>query len=179
MTFSYEYNGKIYTVQIEQGTDGILTAAVKDDSGEKRTYQLNAKQTAKGWHLRLPDGQVTAYAARHKDKRFAHVHGASYEFRVPDLRKVRKYGTGGTQDNALMAQMPGQVTNVLAAAGDVVKRGQTLLVLEAMKMEIRVAAPVDGKVTRISVQKGDVVERGQLVVEVEPTVSQLQTESEP
>ncbi|MCB9457792.1 MAG: biotin/lipoyl-binding protein [Anaerolineaceae bacterium] len=62
--------------------------------------------------------------------------------------------------------MPGQVVNVLVAVGDSVTRGQTLVVLEAMKMEIRVAAPGDGTVRRLLVAQGDVVERGQLLLEV-------------
>jgi biotin carboxyl carrier protein len=63
--------------------------------------------------------------------------------------------------------MPGQVVDVLVAEGETVTRGQTLVILEAMKMEIRAAAPADGRVKRLLVGKGDVVERGQHLVEFE------------
>ena len=63
--------------------------------------------------------------------------------------------------------MPGQVREVFVRAGDAVKSGQTLLLLEAMKMEIRVSAPADGRVKRLLVQAGDVVDRGQRLVEME------------
>jgi biotin carboxyl carrier protein len=59
------------------------------------------------------------------------------------------------------------VREVLVAEGDTVQRGQTLVILEAMKMEIRVAAPGDGQVRRLLVRQGDVVERGQRLVEIE------------
>jgi biotin carboxyl carrier protein len=63
--------------------------------------------------------------------------------------------------------MPGQVVNVLVSEGDSVERGQTLLVLEAMKMEIRVAAPAAGRVKRLLTEKGQIVERGQRLAEIE------------
>jgi biotin carboxyl carrier protein len=62
--------------------------------------------------------------------------------------------------------MPGQVIAVPVAAGDAVSRGQTLIVLEAMKMELRVAAPHDGTVEKVLVSVGEVVERGQPLAEV-------------
>jgi pyruvate carboxylase subunit B len=48
-----------------------------------------------------------------------------------------------------------------------VTKGQTLLVLEAMKMEIRIQAPRDGKVAKLFVQQGQTVEREQMLIEIE------------
>ncbi|MBK8035170.1 MAG: acetyl-CoA carboxylase biotin carboxyl carrier protein subunit [Chloroflexi bacterium] len=62
--------------------------------------------------------------------------------------------------------MPGQVRELLAAEGDAVERGQPILLLEAMKMEIRVTAPIAGTVKRLLVKAGDVVERGQRLAEI-------------
>ena len=67
--------------------------------------------------------------------------------------------------------MPGRVLDVLVAAGDAVKRGATLVLLEAMKMELRIQAAADGQVTRIHVKPGEVVERGQVLVEVDESPS--------
>ncbi|MBL8165981.1 MAG: acetyl-CoA carboxylase biotin carboxyl carrier protein subunit, partial [Anaerolineae bacterium] len=52
-----------------------------------------------------------------------------------------------------------------------VTRGQALVVLEAMKMEIRASAPGDGRVKRLLVKAGDVVERGQPLLEIEPVTT--------
>ena len=73
-------------------------------------------------------------------------------------------GTGGS----LEAAMPGQVRDVLVKVGDAVVLGQALALLEAMKMEIRVAAPHAGTVRRVLIEKGQVVERGQLLFELGP-----------
>jgi len=71
--------------------------------------------------------------------------------------------TGGEE---VKAQMPGAVVKVLVASGTAVKAGDTLLVQEAMKMEVEVKAPVDGTVTRVSVSAGDQVASGQSLVTI-------------
>ena len=60
----------------------------------------------------------------------------------------------------LAAPMPGKVIQVAVKAGDDVKRGATLMVLEAMKMEHSIAAPMDGKIERVFFKAGDLVEEG-------------------
>jgi len=72
--------------------------------------------------------------------------------------------TGG--HDALEAAMPGQVRAVLVNDGDSVEKGQALALLEAMKMEIRVAAPHAGRVVKVFIAAGQVVERGQMLFEI-------------
>ena len=67
---------------------------------------------------------------------------------------------------SLLAPMPGGVVRVLAAQGDTVSAGQSLVVLEAMKMEHTVTAPVDGVVAEIAVAPGDQVDTGQVLAVV-------------
>lgn len=65
------------------------------------------------------------------------------------------------------APMPGLVLNVLVEAGQEVKKGDILLVLEAMKMENIIKAAGDGKVGRIAVEKGQAVDKNQTLIEFE------------
>jgi len=67
--------------------------------------------------------------------------------------------------NALTAPMAGTVVKVLIEAGAQVTSGQTLLVLEAMKMETEVTAPHDGTVKSVEVAVGDAVQGGQVMIE--------------
>jgi propionyl-CoA carboxylase alpha chain len=63
---------------------------------------------------------------------------------------------------------PGKVVAVHVAVGDPVAKGQALVVLEAMKMEHRLAAPDAGVVAQVRVRPGDQVEQGALLVRIEP-----------
>ena len=64
----------------------------------------------------------------------------------------------------IVSPMPGNILNVNVKVGDAVKKGQVLLILEAMKMENEIMAPKDGTVTSVNVQKGSPVESGALLV---------------
>jgi acetyl-CoA carboxylase biotin carboxyl carrier protein len=65
------------------------------------------------------------------------------------------------------AEMVANVWKVVAKAGDVVEEGQTLVILESMKMEIPVIAEGDGVVKEIAVNEGDVVQEGDLIAVID------------
>ena len=67
---------------------------------------------------------------------------------------------GGEQ---VTAPMPGTILSINVAAGDTVKRGQVLMILEAMKMENEIMCPCDGKVVSVNTSKGSSVESGTLL----------------
>ncbi len=99
------------------------------------------------------------------DRRWVTIGGRTY--------LLKKSGGGrrgrGAHPGAsgLTAPMPGQVRAVNVREGDPVKAGQTLVLVEAMKMEIRVQSPRAGVVRKVLVQPGDAVEREQLLIEVD------------
>jgi glutaconyl-CoA/methylmalonyl-CoA decarboxylase subunit gamma len=64
------------------------------------------------------------------------------------------------------APMPGTILSIAVKAGDAVKKGQVLAVLEAMKMENEIVSPYDGKVVSVGVSKGDSVNPGDLLVQI-------------
>ena len=67
---------------------------------------------------------------------------------------------GGEQ---VTSPMPGNILAVNVAAGDTVRKGQVLMILEAMKMENEIMCPCDGKIVSVSVTKGATVESGTLL----------------
>ena len=68
---------------------------------------------------------------------------------------------------ALRSPLPGTVNDIKVNVGDVVKVGQTLIVLEAMKMENNLDAERAGKVTAVKVQKGEAVPEGAVLITIE------------
>ena len=70
-----------------------------------------------------------------------------------------------------VAPMPGKVIDVRVAVGDRVRGGQTLVLLEAMKMEHPMQAHEDGVVTEVLVSEGEQIEKGTLILVVEPEES--------
>ena len=71
--------------------------------------------------------------------------------------------SGAAGSVEVTASVPGKICKIEAAAGTAVKAGDTVLVLEAMKMEIPVVAPQDGTVATINVAVGDAVESGDVL----------------
>ena len=87
----------------------------------------------------------------------------------PDIDELAHAGSGGAggEQSALTAPMPGTVIKVHAAPGDKVEPRQTLLVLEAMKMETPVVSPYAGTVRAVNVKEGDRVAGGTVLIELE------------
>ncbi|WP_459903289.1 biotin/lipoyl-containing protein [Campylobacter concisus] len=77
--------------------------------------------------------------------------------------KNAKSAAAGATANDIVASLPGAVHKILVSAGDHVKKGQAVVVLEAMKMEIEVKAPKDGVIGSIEVNKGQSVANNQVV----------------
>ena len=86
------------------------------------------------------------------------------------IRKGSLADGGGDElatDGAVFPLMPGAIMEVNVSVGDTVDEGDVLLVLEAMKMQNEVAAPVAGTVAEINVQTGDNVDRRTMMVRIE------------
>jgi biotin carboxyl carrier protein len=110
------------------------------------------------------DGRVhRAAALRDGDRIFVWVDGRTFVFEREKRRRTR---TASDHSGDLLSPMPGRVRKTLVAPGDPVRRGQPLLVLEAMKMEHSIRAPRDGAVRRLLVREGDLVDAGVELAEI-------------
>lgn len=73
-----------------------------------------------------------------------------------------------SQDGRIKAPIPGQITRVMVESGQHVTRGSTVLILEAMKMENHILAPVDGSVSLLGIAVGQTVMLNQVLAEIIP-----------
>ncbi|WP_423127116.1 acetyl-CoA carboxylase biotin carboxyl carrier protein subunit [Gaoshiqia sp. Z1-71] len=95
----------------------------------------------------------------------------TYELEVIDaeMRYIRSRGEGGLShsDKKITAPMPGKIVKVLVDAGQAIIKGQTAVIISAMKMESEYKASVDGVVKKINIKAGDTVESNQVLIEIE------------
>ena len=159
--FQYQAGNEVRTVTVEAKGDRYLVRV-----GDA-ILDLAARLGANGrLDMELEGRRLRAYVARSGRRRYVSLGGATWTLQPPDPRRAGRseMGAGG---GSLTAGMPGRVLDVLVAAGNMVQKGDTLVLLEAMKMELRIQAPADGQVSRVLCAAGQVVERGQMLVEVE------------
>lgn len=126
--------------------------------------------------LRQGAQQQALYVHAAGDKIQAWYQGEYYE-----LQKQARAGSAEESDHSgrIEAPMTGKVILVNVAAGETVRKGDSLVVLESMKMETSLTAPADGTVSSVSCAPGDSVANGQLLVEIEPADTAKETAKEP
>jgi 3-methylcrotonyl-CoA carboxylase alpha subunit len=117
------------------------------------------------------EGQAVAVrTARDGDRVFVWCGGRVFEFRTADIasRPSRPPGRSHAADSSgLISPMPGRVRKVLVVEGAHVRRGEVLLILEAMKMEHAIRAPRDGRVAKLLFAEGDLVDAGVALAEID------------
>jgi len=91
--------------------------------------------------------------------------GQSWRLGLPDPETA--IDEDEAEGGRLLAPIPGQVTSVAAEPGQAVKRGEVLVVLEAMKTVFRLPAPADGVVAEVACRPGEMVEESQILVTFE------------
>jgi len=93
-------------------------------------------------------------------------HGRAHLFTPPTAETAAHHAAS---DGAILAPMPGTILAVPLAAGTAVKKGDTILIMEAMKMELSLTAPFDGTLTTLSATPGAKIPEGTLLAQVTPT----------
>jgi 3-methylcrotonyl-CoA carboxylase alpha subunit len=159
--FRYQVGDDVCTVTVTPQDHGY-EVRVGD-----RVLQLSARLAARGrLDLEVDGRRLSAYVARSGQRRYVGLAGDTWTIQPPEPRRGGR-GEGRNDGGSLTATMPGRVLDVLVAEGDKVQKGDTLVLLEAMKMELRVQTPAAGQVTSVLCAAGQVVERGQLLVELQ------------
>jgi propionyl-CoA carboxylase alpha chain len=121
------------------------------------------------WNKNFIDIEISNVRYRSKitlenKKLLVHTHKGDILFNIlPKFKLAEEIEIEG----GLTAPMPGKVVEIKVKKGTSIKKGDTLLILEAMKMEHKVSAPADGKITEILVEKGEQVENGTTLVVVD------------
>lgn len=121
--------------------------------GEKLFFLLNNKVYDLGVK-EIGNGRFTVFYD-HKE-----ITVSLEDAKLKELKKYIKFNVDEEAEGQIIAKMPGLVLDVKFAVGDEVQKGDTVLVIESMKMENEIAAPISGKVAKVEVEKGKTVEKG-------------------
>lgn len=159
--FHYQIDDEVRTVRVEADGDrqrvrvGDLDASIAVQAGEHNRLLVDV------------DGQrLVAHIVHVGDRRHIHLNGHTWTLRRSEPVRRRTGSTGASQSAGITAAMPGRVLDVLVAEGEPVQKGDALVLLEAMKMELRLVAPAVGRVDKILCQPGQVVARGQVLIQL-------------
>ena len=128
------------------------------DGARRRLSVVGPGATQSNRHGDHPDDTLTVFIA-----------GKPWAFQLVDplAPPLAEAAGGGRID----APIPGYVTKLLVAEGDDVERGQPLVVLEAMKMEMTLTAPAAGRVEAVCAEVGEMVEEGRELIRLAPAVA--------
>jgi 3-methylcrotonyl-CoA carboxylase alpha subunit len=151
--FSFRQGADEVSASLRYRRDGSLQFTVADTVGELRF-------AAAGTGIALHWGALSAVVHVYRRGDVAHVHTAQGAMQITTVDLLAHAGDAQAEGGRLTAPMPGKVVSFAVKAGDLVKRGQALAVLDAMKMEHTIAAPSDGVVGELLYAPGDQVGEG-------------------
>ncbi|WP_262689640.1 acetyl/propionyl/methylcrotonyl-CoA carboxylase subunit alpha [Kordiimonas aestuarii] len=158
----------------DKGENDVLTVKMRED-GTHLTAEIGAASFAADI-VSFADNVFTYVMEGRRERLFAEVDDKHVTLVKGEatLTLARHARDGGGDDEAdgpgtILAPMPGKILDVKVADGDIVEKGQPLLVMEAMKMEQTINAPRDGKVTGLGLKAGDQVTGGAVLLNIQDT----------
>lgn len=149
-----------------------------EDRGEKVDLKLNGKPvsfsytTRKNKHrfLMLVDSMSYDVEVNRTNGKFSvFIYGREFEVTAEDERLAKLREVAGLESDVsdkkdIAAPMPGLVVKMLKSPGDLVEKGEGVIIIEAMKMENELKAAADGEIAEILVKQGQAVDKGQCLV---------------
>jgi len=160
MELEGQVDGKPFIFSISKNKKDVYSVITSDGPHEARI-----RICGEGYLEMILDGKQMEFFISTDEEGNGYVSYHGFIFRVHRgdvlIRNQEILGSldsgGGRNDGKIISPMPGKVIKINVGIGDEVKKGQTLLIVEAMKMENYIAAPSDGVVEEINVKVGDMV----------------------
>ena len=159
MFINYEHGNNVYNVTIERRDNHYF---VVYDNTE---YRVKAEEIKPGYlKIRIGDRFIKSVITEGENEKYVFVDGDVFKVKPVELTGVKK--TKKKEEGDLSSPISGKVVSIKTKEGSKVKKGDVLIVIEAMKMEYLIRAPYDGKVKKINFKENDQIEIGQNTVEL-------------
>lgn len=140
--FKFKIDGKDFTTSVDEQGNGQLTVTVN----------------GKAYQVELPEHVVAARPT---------IHPMTAQAAAPAAHTPAPAPTAAGASATVTSPLPGTITKVNVAAGQKVKKGEVLLVMEAMKMANDVVAEADGTVQQVCVKEGQSVNQGDVLIQLQ------------
>src|SRR6218665_3511147 len=160
-----ELGRRRWHVQLQAADDSVDVTVRQEAQVDSVRLALVRKHGDSVWWLEGNGQMQRVVQARNSAGIHLHSAGRAWCFVPVDPRRARAQDGGS---GAVTAPLTGRIAAVGVAVGDTVQAGQTLVVLEAMKMEHRLSAPFAGRITELSAQVGGQARAGSKLVQVQP-----------
>jgi biotin carboxyl carrier protein len=156
---NYEHENHVYNVSIERRDKHYF---ITYDNTE---YKVEAKETQPGQlKIKIGDRIIKSVITEGEKEKFVFVDGDVFKVKPVELTGRKK--TNKKEEGDLSSPISGKVVTIKVKNGESVKKGDVLMVIEAMKMEYLIRAPFDGKVQKINFKEKDQIEIGQNTLEL-------------
>jgi biotin carboxyl carrier protein len=157
-------HGTDYVVEISAEGVAVNGVQLRTEYFDDRRLRISSRQEPAGEEAGA--GPATAYVAAAGDTLWVFLDGGVFVFQLERAAGRRKRSAAAA--GSLTAPMPATVRRIEVQPGQVVRRGDILIVLEAMKMELPVRAPADGTIATLHCREGELVPAGHDLLELEP-----------
>jgi biotin carboxyl carrier protein len=173
MKQTYQYQDGSFSIELKP-TGSVFQAS----NAEKAVSVKLIRQAGNRLELLLDGNPCTAIVSRLGSKRWVTIKGQTFELNALNTTRG-PIGQAQHPAGQLTARMPGLVRAVHVAENDLITKGQTLAVIEAMKMENKLTAPFDGRIKKLMIQVGQTVEKEQVLMEITEPQPPAETTSNP
>ena len=163
MFINYEHENHVYNVTVERRGNNYF---IMYDNTE---YTVEAEEIKPGQlKINIGDRVIKCIITEGEKEKFVFVDGDVFKVRPVELTGTKK--TKKKEEAGFSSPISGKVVSVKVKNGDKVKKGDILMVIEAMKMEYIIRAPYNGKIKKVNFKERDQIEIGQNTVEFEKEV---------
>ena len=164
MKYRLERAGKVLEIDVEPSEGGYV---LRGPDGAPHLVQLQTRADGSRRAI-TPWGEIEVVSARRGAEVWADIPGRRLTARVERARPSSGSANNAGAAGAVRAPMAGKLLRLDARLGDTVKAGQTLAVIEAMKMENELLAPLAGVVVELGQAAPSAVEKSALIARIEP-----------
>ena len=157
----FSWAGQVNELELTESASGY-SLQIGDQILAVEKLEINDQQI----RFELDGEGVRIDVVRHHDEIWISLKGRAYRIKL--LSRAARQAEAAGVEGTLVAPMPGQIRAIECTVGDSLNKGQTVLLLEAMKLEIKIQAAGDGVLETLDVQVGDQVQKDQVLGRIRP-----------